>query len=214
MQLATHLPRSFYARSTVDVARDLLGKRLSVSTPDGTTDAIVVETEAYMGLEDEASHAWRGRTARNAPMFEQPGRLYVYFIYGTHYCVNTVAYRGQPAGAVLLRAVQPWHGLRLMAMRRGLAVDDMPDDLDPATMPDQIPRAWRTLTNGPGKLTQALGIGPQHNGLDLEAGVIDLTQGPASFDVTVEASRRIGIRVSVELPYRFTVRGNPFVSRR
>src|SRR5947209_20250658 len=124
------LPRSFYARPTAQVARDLLGKTLVYDGPAGRRAARIVEVEAYLGSEDPASHAYRGPTLRTAPMFGPPGRSYVYFVYGMYHCVNVVAERAGVAGAVLLRGAEP--------------VEGTGDD----------PRALA----GPGKLARALGL--------------------------------------------------------
>jgi DNA-3-methyladenine glycosylase len=193
------------------VARELIGKTLMVGGPGGTTAGYVVETEAYLGLDDPASHAYRGPTRRNQVMFEACGHLYVYLSYGVHHCVNTVARpAGIAAGAVLLRAVHPVSGLRLMARRRGLS-EDVPDDL---AFDTPVPARWRVLTNGPGKLTQAMGIGPNHNGLELAVGEVSILEGLQVAAKSIEVSMRIGISQAVEEPYRFSLAGDPFVSRR
>lgn len=195
------LPRSWYGRGTVSVARDLLGKVLVVrSRPEfpledarsETTAARIVETEAYHG-DDPASHSSRGPTPRCRVMFEEPGAAYVYFVYGMHYMLNFVTERAGYPGAVLIRAAEPLCGDELMARRRG-----------------DLPRPqW---TNGPGRLCRAMGV-------RLEQGGQALT-GPSLFVADdgfipgpVMASRRVGIRVGVERPWRFFLQGSPFVSR-
>jgi DNA-3-methyladenine glycosylase len=145
------LPRSFYERETVQVARDLLDKVISHRTQDGITSGTIVETEAYLDRRDPGSHASTRMTPRNSVMFGEAGIAYVYFTYGMHYCFNAVAKPPGRAGAVLIRAIEPLEGLEIMRSRR------CREDI-------------RELASGPAKLTQALGIGREHNGLDLTRG--------------------------------------------
>ncbi len=153
----------------------------------------LVEVEAYLGEgEDPASHAHSGRTARNAQMFETPGRLYVYFTYGMHHCMNVVCDSPGVAGAVLLRAAEPLAGLETMESRRG--------------------RAGRELSNGPAKLCQALAIDLHWNGTDLVDGSLGLW--PLRPPRRLARSGRIGIRKGRELRLRFFDPESPFVSRR
>ncbi|MCC7353135.1 MAG: DNA-3-methyladenine glycosylase [Anaerolineae bacterium] len=191
------LPRSFYARPTVDVARALLGQRL-VRVLDGERMAgRIVEVEAYVGRDDLASHAARGRTARNAVMYGPPGYAYVYFIYGMHYCLNVVTEaEGFPA-EVLIRAVEPLEGLAQMQARRG--------------------RPDAELTRGPGRLCQALAITRALNGADLCEGETLFIEADAPIpDAEVAATPRIGVHGderALTVPWRFLVRGNGYVSR-
>jgi len=173
-----HLPRSFYARPTVEVARDLLGKVIR----RGAVSARIVETEAYLGVGDAAAHSARGPTPRTRVIFGPPGHLYVYLIYGMHYCLNIVAETEGVAGCVLIRAVEP--------------ITDV-----------AIP------CNGPGKLTRALGITIDHYGADLTRGPIMLHAPPSPGPFEIGISPRIGISKAAELPLRFFIQGNPFVSR-
>ena len=136
----TPLPKSFFARDTEIVARELLGAVLECATPDGVASGRIVETEAYVGEHDLACHAAAGRTARTAPLYGEPGIAYVYFIYGVHWCVNAVTRPVDHPSAVLIRALEPLAGVDLMRRRRPAARKDV------------------DLTNGPGKLCQALGI--------------------------------------------------------
>ena len=186
------LPASFFARPAPELARRLLGCHL-VSRLDGGPLALrLVEVEAYLGEgEDPASHAHRGRTRRNAQMFETPGRLYVYFTYGMHHCLNVVCEERGRAGAVLLRAAEPLMGLELMERRRG--------------------RGGRELCNGPAKLAQALGLDLTADGMDLASGPVGIWPGKSL--VRVERSTRIGIRRGRDLPLRFFDPDSPFVSR-
>ncbi|MGH2349711.1 MAG: DNA-3-methyladenine glycosylase [bacterium] len=190
---AAVLPCVFFSRNTVDVARDLIGHLLIHETREGRLVGRIVEAEAYRGPRDPASHAYR-RTPRSRIMWARPGTAYVYFTYGNHYCLNVVCEPEGIAGAVLLRALEPLEGLNRMRSRRG--VDDP-----------------RGLAGGPGRLTQALGIGPQHNGHDLTAPPLYLAQGDTT-GIRVRASARIGISAATGRRWRFLVDGSPFVSRR
>src|SRR5262245_24782272 len=138
------LGAEFFERGAEELARELLGKVLVHRSPRGVAAGRIVETEAYLSSRDPASHAFRGKTARNAAMFEVPGTAYVYRIYGMHHCVNVVAAPHGSAEAVLLRALEPLVGVDLMRARRGR------DDV-------------RALCSGPGKLVEALAIGPEHD---------------------------------------------------
>lgn len=184
-------PRAFFLRPTDQVARDLLGARLETVLPDGRTGGTIVETEAYLGPEDGASHAAFLR-AGLAAMRRPGGHLYVYRSYGVHAMLNIVTGDPTQPGAVLVRALDPDTGIDLMRQRRGL-------------------RDERSLCSGPGKLCQALGITLADDGLDLCA------PGPVSlFDAgnrpAVATSTRIGITKATDLPLRFFVPGNPHLS--
>lgn len=185
------LPRRFYDRPAVEVARDLLGKVLV----HGATGGIIVETEAYLGLKDAASHAYRGISKRNKVMFGPPGHAYVYFIYGMYECVNVVCEPEGTAEAVLIRAVEPLMGVDLMRIRRPAA------------------RHLRDLASGPGKLTLAMGITRALNGADLTRGTLVVRDRRSSESFEIEAGPRIGISKCADWPLRFTMKGNDFVSR-
>ncbi|MCU0229399.1 MAG: DNA-3-methyladenine glycosylase [Bryobacterales bacterium] len=191
LRVAMPLERTFYHRSTAVVARELLGKLLVMEDLAG----VIVETEAYLGREDGASHAAAGPTARNGVMFGPAGVSYVYFIYGMHYCLNVVAHPEGEAGAVLLRAVEPLCGLERMRERR-----------------QKARRPWE-LTSGPGKLGQAFGIGARHNGLSLAESALRIVPHPAPGGIEIAVSPRIGIRKCADWPLRFFVGGHPCVSR-
>jgi DNA-3-methyladenine glycosylase len=185
------LPRRFYDRPATDVARDLIGKFLI----HRETGGIIVETEAYLGLKDAASHAYRGPTDRNRVMFGPPGHAYVYFIYGMYECVNVVCEAEGEAEAVLIRAVEPRIGVERMLARRPGA------------------KRLRDVASGPGKLTIAMEITRALNGADVTRGdlvVREAVGGPA-FEVV--AGPRIGITKCADWPLRFTMAGSEFVSK-
>jgi DNA-3-methyladenine glycosylase len=195
----SRLSRTFFARDTLTVARELLGQRL-VRVLDGVRlSGRIVEVEAYVGEEDQASHARCGRTERNAPMYGPPGRAYVYFIYGMHHCLNAVTeWDGYPA-AVLIRALEPLEGLELMRARRG-GVPDL------------------RLTSGPARLCQALAIDRRFDRADLCApgAVLFVEEDGLVPEQAVATGPRIGVRgdeVALTVPWRFYVRENPNVSR-
>jgi len=157
--------------------------------------ARIVEVEAYRGRDDPASHAFRGLTPRNAPMFGEPGHAYIYFTYGNHYCLNITTQKPGSPGAVLVRAVEPLEGIALMRRFR----PNVPDI---------------QLTSGPGKLTKALAIDKALNEQDMTIkGPLYVTDpGPKSFEI--RQSTRVGVSLGKERPWRFYINGNPYVSRR
>ena len=195
MPLTTpRLPRAFFARDPVVLARDLLGRVLFYRTTDGLLAGRIVETEAYTGEADPASHAFRGRTARNAVMFGQAGHAYVYFTYGMHHCLNVTADAPGTAGAVLLRALEPLAGVEIMRARG-----------------DHGPES--RLLSGPGKIGRAFGLSLEDNGRDFTRGPLGLAAGSPVPDREVTTSRRIGISRAVDLPYRFAVVSSRSVSK-
>ena len=190
------LLRSFYEQRTVDVARQLLGKYLVRKHRDGTTSGRIVETEAYIGPEDKACHASRGRTQRTEIMFGAAGHAYVYFIYGFHYMLNIVTEAVDHPAAVLIRAVEPVEGLALMKERRGT-------------------KEPRNLASGPGKLCQAFAIDRALNGSDMCGNVLFVrdVEDPVPKVVTTP---RIGVDYAGQWknkPWRFLIQGNEFVSK-
>ena len=190
------LPRAFYDRDALDLAPELLNKLL-VRTGDGPRLAArIVEVEAYRGADDPGSHAFRRQTPRNATMFGQPGRLYVYFSYGNHWCMNVVSGPGMQPHAVLLRAAAPLAGVDTMRERRGAARRD------------------RELCAGPGRLGQAFGVDRSHDGLDLVRGRIRIVDDGVAPPARPGVSPRIGLAAGKgeELPYRFYVEGDENVS--
>jgi len=187
------LGRSFYARPSTAVARDLLGRWFVRRLPGATLVGRVVECEAYQD-DDPASHSYRGLTARTEVMFGPPGHLYVYFTYGMHFCMNVVTGREGEGSAVLLRAAEPLAGIELMRQLRGGAVD-------------------RMLCSGPARLTQSLAIGRHHNGLDLVAGrELFLARGAPIPDDRVGTGPRVGISLGRDRPWRFFDERSRFVS--
>ena len=189
------LPASFYDRDTEQVSRDLLGCVVECNAAEGKAAGVIVETEAYIGEHDPACHAAAGRTKRTAPLYGRPGIAYVYFIYGMYWCVNAVTRAEGLPSAVLIRAVEPVNGIELMRARRPRAKSD------------------RELTNGPGKLCIALGIGPEHNGATLQRGGLVIREGDRVPDSDVVVAPRIGIKKAADWPLRWYVRDNEFVSR-
>jgi DNA-3-methyladenine glycosylase len=190
------LPRSFYARPVLEVARAAIGKILVHDTKAGRVAGRIVETEAYRGPEDRAAHSYGGRrTARTEVMWGPPGYAYVFFVYGMHWHVNLVTTRAESPHAVLIRAVEPLEGVELMAKARGLAPDD------------------RNLTNGPGKVCCAFSIDRSAYGADLCRGPLFLADGPRA---KIGRSPRIGVDYAgawASRPWRFFELENRYVSR-
>src|ERR1700684_3957866 len=186
-KLGRPLKRSFFARSVHEVAPDLTGTTLLVNGVGG----IIVEVEAYHHTEP-AAHSYNGPTPRNLVMFGPPGFTYVYRSYGIHWCVNFVCEKAGSASAVLIRALQPTHGIAAMRRRRGLQDE-------------------RSLCSGPGKLTEALGITHQHNALALDAPPFALHASVGTPDIV--AGVRIGLTKAVELPWRYGLKGSTFLSK-
>jgi DNA-3-methyladenine glycosylase len=181
------LPADRFARSVHDLAPELIGATLLVDGVGGR----IVEVEAY-DHEDPASHGYRGRTARNASMFGPPGHAYVYRSYGIHWCLNLVCEAVGVANAILVRALEPTHGLEAMRERRGLENPML-------------------LCSGPGRLCQALGITREHDGLALDRPPFELFERDRRVEVV--AGPRIGITRAAELPWRYVEAGSRFVSR-
>jgi len=185
--LGKPLKRSFFARSVHEVAPDLIGATLLFNGVGG----VIVEVEAYHHT-DPAAHSYNGPTERNQVMFGPPGYVYVYRSYGIHWCVNFVCEKEGSASAVLIRALEPTHGLAAMRRRRGL------DDA-------------RKLCSGPGKLTEALGITREHNALALDAPPFAV-HARRNEEVVVSGVR-IGITKAADLPWRYGLKGSKFLSK-
>src|ERR1700754_3798501 len=186
-KLGRPLKRSFFARSVHEVAPELIGATLLVNGVGG----IIVELEAYHHTEP-AAHSFRGPTPRNMGMFGPPGFVYVYRSYGIHWCVTFVCEKQGSASAVLIRALQPTHGIPAMRRRRGLHDE-------------------RSLCSGPGKLCEALGITDKHNGLALDVPPIALYGRPRKPDIV--SGVRIGLTKAVELPWRYGLKESRFLSK-
>jgi DNA-3-methyladenine glycosylase len=199
------LQRSFFNRDPRIVARELLGKLIVRREDRKQLLGRIVEVEAYLGAGDLAAHAAAGNTARNSVLWGPPGHAYVYFIYGVHYCLNISCLPAGEAGCILIRALEPVSGIREMAEARGLA------DLDLTSA-----RELRKLTSGPGKLCEALGITrPRDNGKDMVSPTCDLQVASDGFRVDeVAVTQRIGITKSAELPLRYVIAGNAFISKK
>jgi DNA-3-methyladenine glycosylase len=190
--LLAPLPREFYNRPAIEVARALLGTVLV----HGATSGRIVETEAYLGPQDRAAHSWRGITPRTRVLFGEPGHAYVYLIYGMYECLNVVAEPEGSPGCVLIRAVEPLGGIALMRRRRRPGARGIED-----------------LANGPGKLTLALGISRRHNGADFTRGPLTIHPSASLEKIDVGVSPRIGIRHCADWPLRFFIAESRFVSR-
>lgn len=194
------LDPAFYDRDPREVSHDLLGKILVRREGRKLLKARVVEVEAYLGADDPAAHAAAGRTARNDVLFGSPGRAYVYFIYGNHWCFNVSCLPDGIAGGVLFRALEPLEGIDAMAKARGVTI--------------QGPRDLRLLTSGPGRLAEAFGITrARDNGKDLTSAKSDLwIADDGSPSPRVATTVRIGITKAADMPLRYVIPGNPFVS--
>lgn len=192
---------AFFDKSTVKLARDLLGTYLVHNSLEGKAVGRIVETEAYISSGDAACHASRGKTKRNSVMFGPAGHAYVYLCYGMYQMFNIVSGPEDCGEAVLIRALEPVFGLDLMKQRRGVEQE-------------------RLLCNGPGKLVIALGITPSHNGQSLMKGKLKLLPRDAFAELyppqrkyPIVTTTRIGIHVAADLPLRFYLKGNPFISK-
>jgi DNA-3-methyladenine glycosylase len=187
------LSQNFYQGSTQRVAKTLLGQILVHETPHGLSSGRIVEVEAYLPKNDPGCHAARGKTPRNSVMFGSPGHAYVYFCYGNHFMFNVVTEKEGVPGAVLIRALEPVNGLELMVQRRG-----------------KFEAHETSLTNGPGKLVQALGIQREHNQKPIFKKPLYLIEGIR--DEKIGITTRIGLTDGADLPLRFYLEGNRYVS--
>jgi len=200
-QPSKKLPRNFYTRNVIIVAKELLGKVLVKKEGKQLLSGLIVETEAYDGAIDEAAHTFTGRTKRNEIMFNEGGYFYVYFTYGNHFCCNVVTGKKNHGAAVLIRAVEPLDGIKQMAQNRfgKILINDK----------EKI-----NLTSGPGKICKAFNINKDHYGLDLLGSKIFILDNPRISNKDIIVSKRIGIKKSVDLLWRFYVKNNLYVSKR
>ncbi|MCU0413677.1 MAG: DNA-3-methyladenine glycosylase [Ignavibacteriaceae bacterium] len=195
------LKKSFYRKEVVVVARELLGKVLVKSNGKENLAGKIVEVEAYHGDIDEAAHSYGGITERNEIMFEAGGYLYVYFTYGAHHCCNVVTGKKGQGTAVLIRAVEPVFGLeRMIKNRFGRKLKNEKEIFN--------------LTSGPGKVCQAFKLDRSHSGTDLTGDKIFILDGVKIKSKDIGISKRIGITRSVDLPWRFFIKDNPYLSRK
>jgi DNA-3-methyladenine glycosylase len=190
--MSRKLPRSFYNRPTLKVARDLLGSVITFRTKQTSLSACIVEVEAYIGQDDPACHAARGLTERNRVMFGRPGFSYIYFIYGMYNCFNIVTEREGFPAAVLLRAAEPVDGIESMRAR------------SPKSEIEQV-------LSGPGKFCRSFGLTRDHSGVDLTGNTLYLTEGEGK-PGRIVITPRIGIRTGTELPYRLYLADSQAVS--
>lgn len=194
------LNKNFFQKNTKQLAQDLLGTFLVHKSEEGTTVGKIVETEAYLFKNDPACHAARGKTKRNAPMFQTAGSIYVYFIYGVHYCFNIVSGKEHEGEAVLIRALEPIKGIELMQKRRGSKIQ------------------LKDLCNGPAKLVEAMGINKIHNESSLLKGPLAVyvknSFSTGKSKINIVRTTRIGINLGAELALRFYIRDSEFISKK
>ena len=195
------LSKQFYTRNLLTVARELPGKILVKKYGKTFLAGKIVEVEAYDGMIDEAAHTFTGRTKRNEIMFNDGGYFYVYFTYGAHFCCNIVTGKKDHGTAVLIRAVEPLAGIKKMSLNRYNKIT--------LTEKEKL-----NLTSGPGKVCEAFGITKEHYGLDLTGDKIFLLDRPKLKKSDIVVSKRVGIKKSVDLPWRFYIKDNPYVSRK
>lgn len=191
----------FYKRELLTVAKDLLGKIFVKSDGKNFLSGKIVEVEAYHGDFDEAAHSYKGLTKRTQIMFERGGYLYVYFTYGVHHCCNIVTGKKGQGTAVLIRGIEPLTGIRKMTRNRFGGKKIREEEIF-------------NLTSGPGKICQAFRIDRSHSGIDLTGDNIYILDSEKIKPNEIGISRRIGISKSVELPWRFFIKNNPYVSRK
>ena len=195
------LDKKFYKREVKTVALDLLGKILVKKERNSVLAGRIVEVEAYDGSIDKAAHTYTGKTEKNEIMFQDGGYFYVYFTYGAHFCCNVVTGKEGQGTAVLIRAIEPVTGLSKMVKNRfgGNLLNE---------------KERFNLTNGPGKVCQAMGINKTHYGTDLTLDKIFILDAPKIKKNMITVTKRVGIKKSVDLPWRFYIKDNPYVSKK
>ena len=191
----TPLESSFFLQDTITVAQQLLGKSLIHQTQNGLIGGIIVETEAYLGKNDPASHAYTKETLRNRALFGEPGHAYIYFTYGMYYCFNVSTAPIGVGEGVLIRALEPVAGINFMKHNRPISKD------------------LKSLCNGPAKLVQALGITKELYGVDLLTSDLRICQNKLNTKSDIVITTRIGIKEVQKLPLRFYIKNNIFVSK-
>ncbi|MHB8930854.1 MAG: DNA-3-methyladenine glycosylase [Melioribacteraceae bacterium] len=201
MKHKTKLQKKFYTRNVHAVAKELLGKLFARKIGKTVISGMIVEVEAYDGSIDEASHSFGGKTNRNKVMFDEGGSLYVYFTYGMHFCANVVTGKKDESKAVLIRALQPVDGIELMAKYR-------------YNRKEITRNEYINLTNGPAKLCKAFKIERAQNGTDLTGDEIFILKSANISQSKIAVTTRIGIKKSVDLPWRYYIKDNPFVSKK
>lgn len=195
------LPAKFYIRDIHTVAKELLGKLFVRKINNKFLIGKIVEVEAYDGRFDEAAHSYKGKTKRNETMFQEGGRLYVYFTYGMHFCANVVTGKEGIGTGILMRAMEPIEGIEIMAINRyGKKNISEKEKIN--------------LANGPAKICQAFCITRKENGILLTGDTIFILDQPNLKNNQIGISKRIGIKKSVDLPWRYFIKDNPFVSKK
>ena len=187
------LPKDFYLRGCIQVAKELLGKILFKTNGKDIISGQIVEVEAYPGKNDPASHSYIGKTKRNEVMFYEGGRCYVYFTYGNHYCLNVVTGKENTGSAVLIRGIEPLGGIEILKKNRNT-------------------NNILNLTSGPGKICKGFGLDKTDNGVKLTGDYLYITDNPKLRKFRVAKSERIGITKNTEKLWRFYIKDNPFVS--
>ena len=196
----TKLKKNFYSRKVLTVAKELLGKILVKENGREFYAGKIVEVEAYDGSMDKAAHSFPGKTKRNEIMFREGGYLYVYLSYGVHYCCNVVTGEKDKGTAVLIRAVEPIEGIESMSKNRFGRTQINEKEM-------------HNLTSGPGKVCKAMNINTEHSGIDLTGNKIYILDQPNIEAKMIGISKRIGITRSANLPWRFYIKDNPYLSR-
>lgn len=201
IKLNKKLKREFYTRDVLAVAKELLGTILVKKEDEKILAGKIVEVEAYEGTTDEAAHTYGGKTKRNEVMFGEGGYLYVYFTYGNHFCVNVVSGVEGKGSGVLIRGIEPVEGIETMALNRFGKTELTQKEI-------------YNLTSGPGKICKAFNIHKQHYGINLLSDYIFIVEGEKIKYDDIVVTKRVGITRSVDLPWRFYLKNNRYVSRK